>query len=83
MSDKQPLPTGVQLTALDRVFRERPHEYLDRLRAEAQIAITLLLEQFPGLRLDPRHAIEHKDAPVFNGLTALWVRCAQEPGDAP
>ena len=43
-------------------------------RAEAQIAIALLLEQFPGLRLDPRHAIEHKDAPVFNGLTALWVR---------
>ena len=34
MSDKQPLPTGVQLTALDPVFRERPHEYLDRLRAE-------------------------------------------------
>jgi len=34
MSDKQPLPTGLQLTALDSVFRERPHEYLDRLRAE-------------------------------------------------
>ena len=34
MSDKQPLPTGLQLTALDPVFRERPHEYLDRLRIE-------------------------------------------------
>ena len=34
MSDKQRLPTGLQLTALDSVFRERPHEYLDRLRAE-------------------------------------------------
>jgi cytochrome P450 len=34
MSDKQPLPTGLQLTALDPVFRERPHEYLDRLRKE-------------------------------------------------
>ena len=34
MSDKQPLPTGRQLGALDPVFRERPHEYLDRLRAE-------------------------------------------------
>ena len=34
MSDEQPLPTGLQLTALDPVFRERPHEYLDRLRTE-------------------------------------------------
>ena len=34
MSDKQPLPTGVQLTAADPVFREHPHEYLDRLRTE-------------------------------------------------
>ena len=34
MSDKQPLPTGLQLTAADPVFREHPHEYLDRLRTE-------------------------------------------------
>jgi hypothetical protein len=34
MSDKQPLPTGSQLTVLDPVFREHPHQYLDRLRAE-------------------------------------------------
>ena len=34
MSDKQPLPTGPQLTAADSVFREHPHEYLDRLRTE-------------------------------------------------
>src|SRR5262245_20775842 len=34
MSDKQPLPTGLQLTALDLVFREDPHKYLDRLRVE-------------------------------------------------
>jgi len=31
---QQDLPTGRQLTALDPVFRERPHAYLDRLRAE-------------------------------------------------
>jgi len=31
MSNKQPLPTGSQLTALDPVFREHPHQYLDRL----------------------------------------------------
>jgi hypothetical protein len=37
MSHKQPLPTGLQLTALDPVFRERPNEYLDRLRAEDPI----------------------------------------------
>jgi hypothetical protein len=34
MSDKQTVPTGVQLTAADPVFREHPHEYLDRLRTE-------------------------------------------------
>jgi hypothetical protein len=45
-------------------------------RAEAQIAIPLLFERFPGLCLDPGHAIGHKSAPVFNGLTALWVRAA-------
>src|SRR6516165_12479546 len=37
MSDKQPLPTGTQLSALDPTFRERPHEYLDRLRAEEPV----------------------------------------------
>ena len=45
-------------------------------RAEAQIAIPLLFERFPSLRLDPQHPIKHKGAPVFNGLTALWVRSA-------
>jgi cytochrome P450 len=45
-------------------------------RAEAQIAIPLLFQRFADLRLDPQHAIEHKRAPVFNGLTALWVRAA-------
>ena len=34
MSDKQPLPTDLELTALDPVFREHPHDRLDRLRAE-------------------------------------------------
>jgi hypothetical protein len=45
-------------------------------RAEAQIAIPLLFERFPTLRLDPQCAIEHKRLPIFNGLTALWVRSA-------
>ncbi len=45
-------------------------------RAEAQIAIAALFERFPGLRLDPQHAVEHKRAPVFNGLEALWVHAA-------
>jgi len=42
-------------------------------RAEAQIAISTLLARFPVLRLDPAHAIEHKSAPVFNGVAALRV----------
>ena len=43
-------------------------------RAEAQIAIRLLLDRFPSLRLDPAHPVERKRAPVFNGVAALWVR---------
>jgi cytochrome P450 len=45
-------------------------------RAEAQIAIAMLFERFPSLQLDPEYAVEHKRAPVFNGLEALWVRAA-------
>jgi len=43
-------------------------------RVEAEIAIRSLFERLPSLRLDPRHPIEHKQVPVFNGLRALWVR---------
>ena len=46
-------------------------------RAEAQIAIATLFERFPSLQLDPEHAVEHKRAPVFNGLEALWVRAVR------
>src|SRR5215467_1485370 len=34
MSNEQPLPTDLELTALDPVFREHPHNRLDRLRTE-------------------------------------------------
>ena len=37
MSNKQPLPTDLELTALDPVFREHPHVRLDRLRTEDPI----------------------------------------------
>ena len=43
-------------------------------RAEAQIAIATLFERFPSLQLDPEHAVEHKRAPMFNGLETLWLR---------
>jgi len=42
-------------------------------RAEAQIAISTLLARFPALRIDPAYTVEHKSAPVFNGLAALPV----------
>jgi hypothetical protein len=38
MSDEEPLPTGLQLAALDPVFREHPQDYLDRLLAECSNA---------------------------------------------
>ena len=45
-------------------------------RAEAEIAIVALFERFPVLRLDLERVVEHKRAPGFNGLDALWVRDA-------
>lgn len=42
-------------------------------RAEAQIAIATLLKRFPTLRLDPSGTVEHKRAPVFNGVVGLHV----------
>lgn len=43
-------------------------------RTEAQIAIPLLFDHFPNLALDSAQKVERKDAPVFNGFRALWVR---------
>lgn len=43
-------------------------------RAEAQIGIPLLFERFPNLMVAEGRTVERKDAPVFNGVKALWVR---------
>ena len=43
-------------------------------RAEAQVAIPLLLARFPRLRLDPDHPPTRKVAPPFNGPSTLPVR---------
>src|SRR5215472_5878872 len=43
MSNKQPLPTDLELTALDAVFREHPHDRLDRLRAEDPVHVDVSL----------------------------------------
>jgi hypothetical protein len=45
-------------------------------RAEARVALASLLQRFPRLRLDPARTIVHKQAPVFNGVEALWVQVA-------
>ena len=42
-------------------------------RAEVEIAIGVLLERFPALRLDPARPPQRKSVPVFNGVDALWV----------
>ena len=41
MPNKQPLPTDLELTALDPVFREHPHDRLDRLRTEDPVHFDL------------------------------------------
>jgi cytochrome P450 len=43
-------------------------------RAEAQIALSMLFEQFPKLRLRTDHPLERRTMLNFNGLEALWVR---------
>jgi cytochrome P450 len=42
-------------------------------RAEAQIALSLLFERFPKLRLRADRPLEHRTTPNFNGLEMLWV----------
>jgi len=43
-------------------------------RAEAQIALSMLFEHFPRLRLRTDHPLERRAMLNFNGLEALWVR---------
>jgi cytochrome P450 len=43
-------------------------------RAEAQIALSMLFEQFPKLRLRTDRPLERRAMLNFNGLEALWVR---------
>ena len=76
MADDQPLPTGLQLSALDPVFRERPHDHLDRLRAEDPVhrdeaLRRLFLTRFEDVRavlfdrslsVDPRKAARRRRA---------------------
>jgi cytochrome P450 len=55
MSNKQLLPTDIELTALDPVFREHPHDRLDRLRAEDPLHLDaelgrLFLTRFEDMR---------------------------------
>src|SRR6516165_6873985 len=85
MSDKQPLPTGTQLSALDPTFRERPHEYLDRLRAEEPVHRDtelgrLFLTRFEDVRsvlsnrsLHSSRRCSNSTIPIISG-SADWCR---------
>jgi len=57
MSDKQPLPSDIELTALDPVFREHPHDRLDRLRAEDPVHPDATLERLFLTRFDDMKAV--------------------------
>ncbi|OAI41295.1 hypothetical protein AYO38_04070 [bacterium SCGC AG-212-C10] len=41
-----PLPTGIQLTSLDPVYREDPHSILDRLRVEDPVHYNELMDSY-------------------------------------
>lgn len=61
----EPLPTGFQLTALDPVYRERPHDYLDRLRAEDPVhRDTQLNRVFPTRYEDMRAVLSNRTLSV-------------------
>jgi cytochrome P450 len=85
MSDKQSLPTGLQLTAADPVFRERPHEYLDRLRTEDPVHCDvelgrLLLTRFEDARAVVSNrslSVDPRKAPPGSYLRRILV--ANEP----
>ena len=68
MSDKQPLPSDIELTALDPVFREHPHDRLDRLRAEDPVHPDATLERLFLTRFDDMKA-------VLARSSAATVRC--------
>src|SRR5215471_14575675 len=56
MASKRPLPTDLELSALDPDFREHPHDRLDRLRAEDPVHLMdgelgrLFLTRFEDMR---------------------------------
>src|SRR5215471_3237344 len=57
MSNKQPLPTDLELTALDPVFREHPHERLDRLRTEDPVHLDAELGRLFLTRFEDMKAV--------------------------
>ena len=56
MSDK-PLPTDLELTALDPIFREHPHDRLDRLRIEDPVYLDAALERLFLTRFEDIRAV--------------------------
>src|ERR1700730_2968506 len=88
MSDKQSLPTGLQLTAIDPVFRERPHEHLDRLRTDNPVHCAvelgrLFLTRFEDARVVVSNrslSVAPRKAPPASYLRRILV--ANEPIEA-
>lgn len=82
MTAQSDLPTGMQLTALDPVFRETPHVYFDRLRADEPVhhdaelgrlfltsaAEVAALLKDRNLSVDPRNAAEDSFTARLRGL---------------
>jgi cytochrome P450 len=56
-SASEPLPTGLRLTPLDPRFREHPHDYLDRLRAEDPVHRDAELERLFTTRFEDVKAV--------------------------
>ena len=56
MSDK-PLPTDLELTALDPIFREHPHDRLDRLRTEDPVYLDAALGRLFLTRFEDMRAV--------------------------
>ena len=75
MSNK-PLPTDLELTALDPIFREHPHDRLDRLRNEDPVYLEAALGRLFLTRFEDMRAVladgslsKDRNFRCFNGLS--------------
>ena len=91
MADDEPLPTGIQLSSLDETYRERPHPWLDALRArdpahhDAMLGRQFLTREADIARIlkDRSLSVEIQNADPDSYLVKIFVAESQDRPRAP